>query len=68
MVGTPIRPVEMARDAAVSMTEEQRVAFAIELVAHVSNPHCALQLARLANVATDAQTRIVRAQFLSECG
>lgn len=51
MALTDIKPVEMARDAALAMTEPQRIAFAIELVNGIKDEHNAFHLQRLGQAA-----------------
>ena len=43
--------IQMARDAIELMTQEQRVAFAIEIALGITAPHCSQHLIRLARQA-----------------
>ncbi|MBF9049915.1 hypothetical protein GTA62_12915 [Roseobacter sp. HKCCD9010] len=38
MIGTPVKLVEMAREATLGMTDEEKVAFAIEVCHGITDP------------------------------
>ncbi|SHE78145.1 hypothetical protein SAMN05444339_10245 [Loktanella atrilutea] len=59
-----IRPapiaVQMARDSIDLMTQEQRVALAIEIVRDITSSHCVQHLLRLGSQATTTGNEIAR--------
>ena len=60
--------VAAARAAGATLSAEQRIAFAIELVRDITDPHCAWHLTRLARVAEDLGTMPSRLQFVKAKG
>lgn len=59
--------VVMARTACATLTDAQRMAFAIELARDVTDKHCVLSLRRLALMASATADQLSRAQFEREC-
>jgi len=60
MIGKRIAPMMMARDASAAMTEEQRLAFAIELLNTATSHHSQLQLKCAETVARETRLAIAR--------
>jgi len=67
MIPARILPAEMARDACASMSDSQRIAFAIELANKVTDPRQAAGLLRLGREAKNMGELMMRDRFLSEC-
>lgn len=59
--------VILARAACSTLTDAQRVAFAIELVRDVADEHCVLQLNCIATMATEAAHQLAKARFERRC-
>lgn len=59
--------VVMARSACSTLTDAQRLAFAIELARDVTDDHCILSLKRLASMATETAHNLQRVRFAREC-
>ena len=56
-----------ARAACSTLTDAQRVAFAIELARDVTDDHCILSLRRLATMATETAHNLAQVRFAREC-
>ena len=59
--------VVMARAACSTLTDAQRLAFAIELARDVTDDHCILSLRRLATMATETAHNLAKVRFAREC-
>ena len=59
--------VVAARAACSTLTDAQRVAFAIELVRDVADEHCVLQLNCMATMVTEAAHQLAKARFERRC-
>lgn len=57
----------MARAACSTLTDAQRLAFAIELARDVTDEHCILSLTRLSTMATETAHHLARVRFAREC-
>ena len=56
-----------ARAACSTLTDAQRLAFAIELARDVTDDHCILSLRRLATMATETAHNLAKVRFAREC-
>lgn len=68
MIGKPVSPVDMAQDAARSMTEAQRLALATQWVNDAVDATSLLQLARICRAAEAASMDLHRARFEEDAG
>ena len=59
--------VVLARAACLTLTDAQRLAFAIELARDVTDDHCILSLRRLATMATETAHNLAKVRFAREC-
>ena len=59
--------VALARAACLTLTDAQRLAFAIELARDVTDEHCILSLRRLSGMATETAHELAKARFAREC-
>ncbi len=64
MIGKRVEPIAMARGACAGMTEQQRLAFATELLNSATSPRSQLQLKRAETVAREARIAIARDEEL----
>lgn len=63
---TPVG-VTLARAACSTLSDAQRVAFAIELARDVTDEHCVLPLTRLAAMAWETADQLRKSRFEREC-
>lgn len=66
MIGTPIEPVKMARDACDAMTEEDRLVFATLLLSKATSPRSKLQLRRAERAAREARIALEREETFQQ--
>ncbi len=64
MIGKRVEPIAMARDACAGMTEQQRLAFATELLNSATSPQSQRQLRCVETVAREARIAIARDEAL----
>jgi hypothetical protein len=60
------KAADVARAATNTMSDAQRIAFAIEMVRDVTDPNCSFHLTRLGNLAISTSHAMTKAQFERE--
>ena len=68
MFGAPVQLVEMAREATRGMSDEEKIAFAIEVCHGVSDPRKGPALTLASNRIGQHGHMLCRAAFEEECG
>ena len=60
--------VSELRECCASLSDTQKVALANELVRHVSDAHCVLQLRGLATIAAETANELARRTYIRRAG